>query len=222
MTTTVDRLNAGAGAGAPTTSSTSGMMLGQDDFLKLMTTQLTTQDPFKPVENTEMIAQMAQFSSVAGIAEMNQSLAKMAEVLNTNRLTDAASWIGRSMLVESNVATPVANGVYAGEITLDKAAEEVSLDFVDATGTVIHTETLGAQDQGTVQFAWDGKNAAGETIADAPLKIVVNARSNGEAMTPKTATWTQIGGIQSPASGGATQLVTGLGLLTPDMAIRLS
>lgn len=48
--------------------------LGQTDFLRLMTTQLKEQDPFKPVDNQAMVAQMAQFSSVSGISEMNVSL----------------------------------------------------------------------------------------------------------------------------------------------------
>ena len=49
--------------------------MDQSDFLRLMTTQLSTQDPFNPVDNTQMVAQMAQFSQLAGISEMNQSLA---------------------------------------------------------------------------------------------------------------------------------------------------
>ena len=48
--------------------------LGQEDFLRLMTTQLQNQDPFAPMENGEFIAQMAQFSTVTGITEMGQSL----------------------------------------------------------------------------------------------------------------------------------------------------
>jgi flagellar basal-body rod modification protein FlgD len=53
--------------------------LGQSDFLRLMTTQLSAQDPFDPVDNQEMVAQMAQFSSVAGISEMNVSLQSIAD-----------------------------------------------------------------------------------------------------------------------------------------------
>ena len=48
--------------------------LGQEDFLKLMTTQLQNQDPFAPMENGEFIAQMAQFSTVTGITEMGETL----------------------------------------------------------------------------------------------------------------------------------------------------
>ena len=54
------------GLNKPKEAKKSSDTLGQDDFLKLMTTQLQNQDPFKPTDNTEMIAQMAQFSMVTG------------------------------------------------------------------------------------------------------------------------------------------------------------
>ena len=56
------------------TAKTPKSSLGQEDFLKLMTTQLQNQDPFAPMENGEFIAQMAQFSTVTGITEMGQTL----------------------------------------------------------------------------------------------------------------------------------------------------
>lgn len=56
--------------------------LGQTDFLRLMSTQLKQQDPFDPVDNQAMVAQMAQFSSVAGISEMNVSLKAIAEQIS--------------------------------------------------------------------------------------------------------------------------------------------
>ena len=64
--------------------------LGQADFLALMTTQLKQQDPFDPVDNQAMIAQMAQFSSLAGISEMNDTLRAISDRLGaqTAILTD--------------------------------------------------------------------------------------------------------------------------------------
>ena len=56
--------------------------LGQSDFLKLMTTQLQNQDPFAPMENAEFIAQMAQFSSLAGVSETNAMLEQIADKLD--------------------------------------------------------------------------------------------------------------------------------------------
>lgn len=206
----------------PTVASVGGG-LDQAAFLRLMTTQLTTQDPFNPVDNTQMVAQMAQFSQVAGIAEMNQNLRNIAAAVGAGgRLSDATSWIGRSMLVTSDVATPLSDGTYAGELTLDAAAEQVSLAFVDASGTTVHSMDLGARDAGPAAFAWDGRNAAGEQIATGPLQVVVSARAAGSAVNPAIATWTAIAGLQSPANGGESRLVTGLGLLRPEQAIRIA
>ena len=196
--------------------------MDENDFLKLMTTQLSTQDPFNPVDNTQMVAQMAQFSQLAGISQMNQSLATMAQAFAPGRLIDAASWIGHSMLTQSNIATPLQDGSYAGQVTLAGDADQVNLSLVDSTGKVVHSESLGAQKAGDLSFSWDGKDSSGATVANGPLQLVVNASSAGQSVGTTTATWTGIAGIQSPANGGTTQLVTGLGLLTPDAALQLS
>ena len=218
--TTINNTTAST-AKVPTATKPAGSM-DQSDFLRLMTTQLTTQDPFNPVDNTQMVAQMAQFSQVAGIAEMNKSLAGIAAALQPGRLTDAASWIGRSMLVESDVATPLRDGVYAGEIELPADADQVAISFVNADGEVVHSQQLGAREAGPASFMWDGKDANGAVKASGPLRVVVTAAGGGKPITAGTSTWTGIAGIQSPANGGATKLVTGLGLLSPEDAIRLS
>jgi flagellar basal-body rod modification protein FlgD len=210
----IDALAAGNTAGK------SGKTLGQEDFLKLLTTQLKTQDPFDPVDNTQMVAQMAQFSAVAGQSEMNQTLKQMAQDLASSRIGDASSWIGRSALVASDMATPLSDGTYAGEVTLPDGADAVTLSLVDAQGEIVHSEMLGAQAAGTIAFGWDGRKGDGSQ-ATGPLKLIVNARSAEGAVKATTATWTTVGGIQSPASG-ATRLVTPLGLLSPQEALRLS
>ncbi|MBE1528222.1 flagellar basal-body rod modification protein FlgD [Sphingopyxis sp. OAS728] len=58
-----------------------GKQMDQSDFMRLMTAQLSQQDPFNPVDNQQMVAQMAQFSSLAGISETNTVLAKISEQL---------------------------------------------------------------------------------------------------------------------------------------------
>ena len=67
------------GSTAPTTTSVQQM--GQGDFLRLMTAQLSQQDPFNPVDNQQMVAQMAQFSSLAGISETNTTLQQISDQL---------------------------------------------------------------------------------------------------------------------------------------------
>jgi flagellar basal-body rod modification protein FlgD len=210
------------GTASTQSSASSATMLNQNDFLRLMTTQLTTQDPFNPVDNTQMVAQMAQFSQVAGIAQMNQNLQQLVTQMGGSRFSDAASWIGRTMLTQSDIAAPLRDGSYAGAIDLPDGADQVSINFVDSSGRVVHTQNADAQAAGTMPFAWDGKDEDGNVVATGPLQLQVVARVNGAQVEPTTATWTSIAGIQSPASGGATQLVTGLGILSPDAAIRLA
>ena len=68
-----------------TTSTTTGRgmdSLGQGDFLRLLTVQMQQQDPFDPVDNKEMLAQMAQFSSLAGVSETNSMLEQIADKLD--------------------------------------------------------------------------------------------------------------------------------------------
>ena len=82
-TKVIDQVNR-AGSSQPAPSSDGGFgALGQGDFLKLLTTQLQQQDPFAPVDNTDMLAQMAQFSALAGSSEMNATLSDIANKLDT-------------------------------------------------------------------------------------------------------------------------------------------
>jgi len=219
MSNVIDGLNAPNNL-PPASAAIGGQSLDQRAFLRLLTTQLTTQDPFNPVDNTQMIAQMAQFSQVAGIAEMNQSLKSLVGAMS-GRFSDASAWIGRSMLVNSEVATPMGDGSYAGELTLPAAAESVTVSFQDASGATVHTMELGAREAGAAGFNWNGKNEAGQTVATGPLKVVATARSGTGTVAPSVSTWTAIAGVQSPANGGEARLVTGLGLLKPQDAIRI-
>ena len=76
---------------------TANQQLGKDDFLKLLITQLTNQDPTNPMEDTQFISQMAQFSSLEQMTNMNQSFTKMAEMINASQ---AANTIGKTVEIE--------------------------------------------------------------------------------------------------------------------------
>lgn len=72
----------GAASGASTSPKSGLGSLDQGDFLTLMTKQLTMQDPFSPVDQKEMLVQMAQFSSLAGTTEMGATLKDIADKLD--------------------------------------------------------------------------------------------------------------------------------------------
>ncbi|MDT0574705.1 flagellar hook capping FlgD N-terminal domain-containing protein [Croceicoccus sp. F390] len=76
---------------AQTASNAASSTLGQKDFLRLMMTQLQQQDPLEPMDNKDMLAQMAQFSSLAGVAETNDRLADITARLDALAASQAGS-----------------------------------------------------------------------------------------------------------------------------------
>ena len=130
--------------------------LGQEDFLKLMTTQLQNQDPFAPMENGEFIAQMAQFSTGTGITSMDESLKNVAAKLGETRIATAANMLGHSVLVPGKIARADDDGSVNGVIDLPSASTNVNVVFKSQNGEIIDTINLGNQSSGLVGFAWHG------------------------------------------------------------------
>ena len=129
--------------------------LGQSDFLKLMTTQLQNQDPFAPMDNGDFIAQMAQFSTVTGIQDMNASLGKLVEEFDQARIATASNLLGHSVLVPGNIGRPDDEGELHGVLDLPEATISTQLNYVDAdTNNLLFTEDLGPKASGLVGFKW--------------------------------------------------------------------
>ncbi len=128
--------------------------LGQADFLKLMTTQLQNQDPFSPMDNGDFIAQMAQFSTVTGITEINNNLSNIGSKLEPNRVATAAQFLGHSVLVPGKRVSPDDNGEIHGVVDLPASSTDVGLTFTNSSGEVVKTIELGAQNKGLIGFSW--------------------------------------------------------------------
>ena len=149
--------------------------LGQEDFLKLMTTQLQNQDPFAPMENGEFIAQMAQFSTLTGITSMDEPLKNVAAKLGETRIATAANMLGHSVLVPGKIARTDDEGSVNGVIDLPSAATNVNVVFKSQSGEIIDTINLGNQSSGLVGFAWHG---APKDMMDNDDPIIVEAYAN--------------------------------------------
>ena len=111
--------------------------LGQEDFLKLMTTQLQNQDPCAPMENAEFIAQMAQFSTVTGITEISESLKGMSDQLSEFRIATAANMLGHSVLVPGSTAYPDSDGGISGAIDIPAASANTNIVYRSETGEIL-------------------------------------------------------------------------------------
>lgn len=197
-------------------NATGNNTLDQDSFLRLMTTQLKFQDPFDPLDNQAMVAQLAQFSSVAGISEMKQSLAEIASILGNNRLSDAKEWIGHSILVPGNISVADKNGQYAGEFELDQATDNLSIDLLNETGEIVMFVELGRQEAGPVEFNFDSKNESGLPLDQGRLRVRVNGGS-----ISNLATWVPVASVKTSEANGPPILVTPIGNVFPSEALKV-
>ena len=159
--------------------------LGQEDFLKLMTTQLQNQDPFAPMENGDFIAQMAQFSTVTGIAEMGESLKSLSNQLGEFRIATATNLLGHSVLVPGNKVRPNSEGEIHGVLDLPRASSATNIVFSNTAGEALHSIDLGSQASGLVGFSW--KDIPKELHnQDNPMKVeaFMNGENGRSGVTP--------------------------------------
>lgn len=182
-----------------------------ETFLTLLTAQLKNQDPFAPMDNTQMVAQMAQFSSVAGISEMNTTLASIATKLNATTPADAMNYVGKTVLTEGTTAYGRTSGGLAGQVELDNAATDVSVTISDAHGAVLKTVSLGAQKAGTASYDWDGKTEDGKEAGSGPFTISVGALDGSNVVNARSLVWAPVQSVSMPTNGTPVLSVAGLG-----------
>ena len=130
--------------------------LGQEDFMKLMLTQMNNQDPFKPMEDGEFLTQMAQFSAVSGLKDIKESFASLSDSLKSSHALQASSMVGRKVLVPGNVTNLPEQGELKGAVELPASTNDLKIHIFDAKGELADTIDMGNQQQGLVHFKWNG------------------------------------------------------------------
>ncbi|CAN5428881.1 flagellar hook assembly protein FlgD [soil metagenome] len=196
----------------PAAATSSGSQtLDQNDFLKLMTAQLKNQDPFAPVDNTQMVAQMAQFSSLSGITEMNTTLKAMSEKLGATTTSDALAYVGKTVLTEGDTAYGRTSGGLAGAVELGSDASDVAVTITDANGATLRTLNLGAQAKGTVSYDWDGLTDAGVDAGTGPFNVAVQAQNAGKQVASTPLVWAPVASVSIPSSGEPLLTLPGIG-----------
>lgn len=162
--------------------------LGQAEFLDLMITQLKNQDPFEPMENGDFISQMAQFSSVTGLSDLQQSFQQLATSMQSNQALQASSLVGRTVMVPSQLVMISEDGSVAGAGTIDLpvSSGSVSLSIIDQAGQLVRKMELGTQSSGEVDFNWDGLNDDGEPAPAGNYFIAAQAVVGDETYSAET------------------------------------
>lgn len=196
-----------SGPGFDTSSLTqTKSILGKEDFLTLLVTQLSNQDPLNPLAGQEFAAQLAQFSSVEALLNIETALELNTEIngLLAQSMNSgvAAGLIGKTVTAESDHLFVKGDGVIPVTFDLASPAASTSITIKNEAGLVVRTITTGGQERGMNTVDWDGTNDAGEQLPEGNYTFSVAATDlSGEAVAATTFTRGQVDRVSFTPEG---------------------
>lgn len=196
-------------------------VLGKDDFMKLMIEQLKNQDPLNPTESQEFAAQLAQFSSLEQLSNLNSY---MKESIDANYLltqsinnTLTANLIGKDVKFEGNKLTNTGKNIANFGYTLPANAEEVTVNIYNSAGQLVKTMENQPSTQGDHKLSWDFTDNNGEKLPDGDYKVEVVAETEDETtMSASIFQYGSISGIRF-TEDGTKILIDGIEYLLSDI-----
>jgi flagellar basal-body rod modification protein FlgD len=170
--------------------------LKQEDFLSLLTKQLAQQDPFKPVGNDQMIAQMASFATVDGIGKMNSQFESLNSSVTSNQALQASSLVGRDVLVKSPVGMKKDDaGGMSAMVDLPKSLNNLFVRIENEAGQLVRTFDVGAQPAGEARVMWDGKDDGGNQLPAGKYKVKAAGLLDGENKEFDVSTYANVNSV---------------------------
>lgn len=167
---------------AATATDEKGKTLGQEDFLTLLVAQLQNQDPLNPSDPTEFTAQLANYSQLEQLFNLNSSMDKLAESQNNSERISALSMIGKEVLVEGSTFM-LGEGTAKIGYKVDGSAADVQIHIEDENGTQVATLHPTDLSSGNHFITWQGMDENGEHLPPGKYRIVIEAQSSGEDET---------------------------------------
>ncbi len=172
-----------SGSVYPTTTSTPSTpsaSMGKDDFLKMLVMQLRYQDPMNPLNGTEFAAQLAQFSSVEQLTNINDqlkaSLAADSSMTASINNALATTFIGKGVRATTDTFQYGGSGDVKIGYTLPQQASAVTVKVYDGQGNLVRTMANTAGSSGDNVLTWDGKDDSGLTLGTGTYKFTVEAK----------------------------------------------
>ena len=188
----VDPVSSAAGSAASRANAAD--QLGQKDFLKLMMTQFRNQDPFKPLDSTQFLGQLAQFSTVSGIDQMQGSLATLVDSFKSDQMLSGAMLVGREVLLPSTSVNLGGEGNVRGAIDVPAGTQQVVVNVKDAAGQLVRQFQVPA-DAGTTEFAWDGLAQDGSRAAAGQYSIQALGITAGKSSSLQVLVSDKVGSV---------------------------
>jgi len=139
-------------------------ILGKDDFMKLLLTELRYQDPTSPMDTEKMLTQTSQLATLEASDNTNKALEKLATTLTQTSTLGAISAIGKMAILKDDSFQLGKEGDVAFDIFLPVEVESATVEITDLQGNVISTQKVEHLPAGTHTFSWDGNDAGGNRL----------------------------------------------------------
>lgn len=192
----------GATFGAGGTSA-----LGKEEFLKLLTAQLRNQDPLQPIQNEQFVAQLAQFSSLEQMQNMNDNLTNNILINQSVNNSLSTTLIGREVEARGDTFTLESGAKTNLGFSLSGDAT-VKVEVLDSNGKVVATLKPGDMKPGSQSVSWDGNGADGKPAASGDYTFRVTATdAKGNAVGSQTTVRGRVTGVKF--MNGGTYLMVG-------------
>ncbi len=195
--------------------------LGQTAFLELMITQMNHQDPLSPQDNTEFVAQLAQFSSVEGLERLNSNFEGFTNTFMSNQALQASSLVGTSVSVETDTSRLMEAGIVSGSVQLESSAAAVRMNIYNDKGALVAQVPVGDQPAGEMVFRWDGQNIEvngqlldwyrEEPLPPGDYRFEVMGNQNGQPEQLATALSANVNSVTMGTNGQLTLNLAGIG-----------
>jgi flagellar basal-body rod modification protein FlgD len=209
---TVNDIYAELGLARPQTQGAkNNKELSQEDFLALLTTQLANQDPFKPMEDGQFIAQMAQFSSVDSLQRLENSFSSFAAAMTSNQALQASTLVGQSVLVPADRVSLTSGGQASGEFQTDSSVSGVLLTVTDANGQTVRRVSIGDVAAGDHQWSWDGTDDNGNPVPAGDYQISITGQIGETTHQFATQVYGQVASVSLGGQDGIVLNIDGLG-----------
>ena len=191
------------------TKSSDGL---QDQFMTLMLTQMKNQDPLKPMENGEFLAQLAQFNTVSGIQELQKSFSDFASSMQTNQALQASGLVGRSVAVPGPGVMLKDGANVEGDVVLPSGTANLQLGIYNSNGVLVRSIDMGTQPAGDVPFTWDGLSDTGARMPAGVYQISAQGSVDGEAKAYAIKAYATVESVSMSGGSQGIQLnLAGLG-----------
>jgi len=179
--------------------------MGQQEFLQLLVAQMRNQDPINPLDSKEFAAQLAQFNSVEQLINVNSGLSTLqgSQDMMSASLTNsmAASMTGKHVKALSSEIYLAPGGQSNIQYKLQNSASDVEIVIRNESGSEVRREKLSGVAGGDNQWSWDGRNDAGDRMADGNYHIEIQASNEGSKVNALTYVEGTVGKVRYTGSG---------------------